>query len=273
MGSLGPYRIEIATDFGPRVIGLGRYGEPDVLARLSADERIDLGEGRSFLFRGGHRLWVAPEIADVTYSPDAHHCEVFDNGRTIRVAAPVDDAGFRKEIELSDDGDAIRVDHRLLRDSGAMIVAAWAITQLPLGGTAIMALPREDTAPQADRNLVLWPYTSLIDRRITWRDDAIVVVADEGPPLKLGAGPGGRLGYLRDGTLFIKESATMPGGEHPDLGAAAQVFVGQAFCELETTGPLRAIGEGDLAAHTEIWRIVACGDLETAVALTLGTAA
>jgi hypothetical protein len=273
--AIGAYRIEVATEYGPRLSGLALAGGADLFVRLDDAVAIDIGDGRSYRFRGGHRLWVAPESPDVTYAPDDHHCEV-STGDSVRVTAPADEAGFAKEIEISSDDARLRVHHTLRREGGPTWAAAWAITQLPLGGTAIIALAPNGEPPQADRALALWPYTRLDDPRIRWRSNAVLVEAGDGPPVKLGAGPG-RLGYLRDGWLFIKEAEIEAddGSDagYPDLGSAIQVYVGQGFCELETTGKIRDLEDGESLGHVETWSIAECADVDEALRLTLGEAA
>ena len=79
----------------------------------------------------------------------------------------MDRAGLLKEISVSATagGDAVVVEHVLTRRGRPVDVAPWAITQLPLGGTAIVPVDGPDGGPQANRSLVLWPYTDLGDDR------------------------------------------------------------------------------------------------------------
>lgn len=248
---LGPYRIGVATDYGPRVVSLRRDDGPEVLASLGLDSRIDY-PGGIYHFRGGHRLWAAPEVAAVTYASDGHECSVEVGDYRVTVSSPADDAGITKEISVVVNGETLEVQHSI---SGDGRFAAWAITQLPLGGVAFLAMNDAETAPLPNRNLVLWPYTSVEDDRLTLRDRAVMVDASDGPALKVGVGPRpGRLGYLREGQLFVKETLAATEGAVPDLGAAAQVYVGQGFCELETVGGL---GESS-ATITERWEVVSC---------------
>ena len=65
----GGLRVAVATGFGPRIIGLEREDSGNLLAVLPDAWQPGVG-GERYLFRGGHRLWVAPEVAAVTYRPD-----------------------------------------------------------------------------------------------------------------------------------------------------------------------------------------------------------
>ncbi len=269
---LGDYRIEVATEFGPRITSLSLEGGPETFIELGPEAVLSHGEGH-FRFRGGHRLWAAPEIPEISYAPDDHPCRIEENDGLVSVSGPVDAAGLAKEIGVSADGDSLVVSHRIAAEEGRVASAApWAISQLPLGGTAIVPVVGVDTSPTANRYLVLWPYTSLEDSRVTMGDDVLELRAAPGPAIKFGVGPTpGRLGYFHDGFVFVKEIE--PAGDRvvPDFGAVGQVYVGQGFCELESVGGMVDFADGQRATITERWTIVDCGDLESAISITLGT--
>ena len=59
-----------------------RRGRRPVGATLGDDVVIRHPDSGVYRMRGGHRLWAAPEVPAVTYSPDDHRCEVVaDPGR------------------------------------------------------------------------------------------------------------------------------------------------------------------------------------------------
>ena len=259
--TLGPYRLELAEDFGPRVTSLTRDDGPDLFARLDDSVVIDRGDLPAYRFRGGHRLWVSPETPEITYAPDDHACQVVAENETVRTWAAADAAGLVKEIRISLDDDELIVEHKVT--FARIPMAAWGITQLTLGGTAILAPSGADTAPLPNRSIVLWPYSDVGDRRLSITDDLIAIEASGDSPVKIGVGPEpARLGYFHRGWLFEKW-AEADTGEVPDLGAKSQVYVGQGFCELETVGTLRPPREPALLA--ERWRLNPCPDLATAV--------
>ncbi|HSM43392.1 MAG TPA: hypothetical protein VK969_00085 [Acidimicrobiia bacterium] len=269
--TLGRYRIEVATEFGPRITSLRRDDGPEMLARLGP-EAVITHEGGTYRFRGGHRLWAAPEVAAVTYASDDHECDVSETSDSIVVTAPPDTAGLVKEVSISADAESLVVDHRLTGSGLRGAVAPWALTQLPLGGTAILPVIGDDTAPEANRYLVLWPYTSVEDKRVTLCDDVVEIEATEGPPIKFASGPTPRrLGYFIDGLLFLKEIESAENREVPDFGAVAQVYVGSGFCELESVGGLTDLSEGAAGTLRERWTVIDCGDLDAGVKLTVGT--
>lgn len=269
---LGPYRLEIASDFGPRITSL-RLGEgPEQFVSLGKEVALDY-PGGTYQFRGGHRLWAGPENPSVTYASDTHDCVISQSDGVVTVSAPQDDAGLVKEISVSVEDESLVVEHRLTSSGeSGVTAAAWAITQLPMGGTAIIPFEAEDTAPSANRYLVLWPDTSIEDRRVSLWDEAVEVRALDGPYLKIGVGPSpGRLGYYHDGVVFIKEIEPVGDRDVPDFGATGQVYVGQGFCELESVGGLTDLSNGGEALLSERWSITECADLDAAIQLTAGS--
>lgn len=265
---LGPYEMMAATGFGPRLLGLKRDDGPDIFVALSPEVSVDHPSGEVYRFWGGHRLWVSPEVPAVTYAPDNHGCVITSDLENITISAPTDIAGFEKSLHLSLDGETIRVEHRL-RWVGEYAVDAspWALTQLPPGGVAILPVAGSgDGSPlQADRSLVIWPYTRLDDQRISWEEGSVLIHTGASEPIKLGSGPTpGAIGYLKDGYLFSKRFETAA-GDYPDRGAVAQIYANDIFCELESLGPLARLEPGDETSYTEVWEVTRCPDLSSAV--------
>ena len=266
---LGPFWIRVATAFGPRVLGLSRDGGPEIFVALGSEVVIDHPDSGVYRFRGGHRLWAAPELPPVTYAPDDEPCSVTTSTDRVAVVGKADQAGLVKGIDVSLADGSLLVDH-VLTNSGSepMEVAPWAITQVRLGGMAIIPIDgkADPNLLQANRSLVLWPYTDLADPRVTFHQGSLTVNATEGPAFKVGTGPDpGRLGYLIDGHLFTKTVEPAGSRPHPDRGAVGQFYLGDAFCELETLGPLVDLEPGEWASHREVWNVEECQGLDQAL--------
>jgi hypothetical protein len=268
--SLGSYRLQVAVDFGPRILGFQLDSGPELFAALGPEVVIDRPDSGVYHFRGGHRLWASPEIPEITYAPDDAVCQVSEDEGAVTVEGPVDRAGLIKRITIHGGDDGVVVDHELGNGGDAPVeVAPWALSQLALGGTAIVPIwgQPDEHRLSASGSLITWPYTDLADRRVAWHGVAMVVRAEAGPPFKIGTGPDpGRLGYLLDGHLFTKTVEPAREGEYPDRGAVGQFYLGDAFCELETLGPLDTLQPGELATHREVWQIEGCDDSDAAVA-------
>lgn len=268
---LGRYELTAATDFGPRLTSLRVGDGPEILADLGPEIRIENPVQGDYVFRGGHRLWVAPEVAETTHVPDDAPCAVDSGTDFLEVRAEPDRAGFAKMIRFALSDDHLVVDHTIMwSGSRPTHVAPWAITQFPTGGVGILPIPPVDLGSglQADRSVVLWPYSRLDDPRLTWVGHMVLIRCEPGPSLKLGSGPHPRaLGYLRDGYLFTKRFGPATQGAQPDLGAVGQVFVNDDFCELESLGKLTQMEPGSRVEHRELWEVRRCADLDEAMAL------
>ena len=87
----GGVTVMVTTSVGPRVLGL-TGGEGNVMAVLPG-AGLERPDGGRFSFIGGHRLWAAPEIPEVTYQPDDRPCAAAEVDGGVRVEAPTDGAG------------------------------------------------------------------------------------------------------------------------------------------------------------------------------------
>ena len=252
--------VEVLASSGPRIVGLGRSGGPNLLA-----ETPDLGwetpYGRYELV-GGHRLWFAPEDPERVAMPDRDGLAVErlrDGLRLVGAVEPVTGLVRTIEVRLEPGRPAVGVRHEL-RNEGAepLEIAPWSITQLPLGGRVL--LPQQTARPghrvRPNRNLVLWPYTSWDDPRIRVRDGLVAVDAIGGDELKLGClDEAGWVAYVHDGVAFVRRFDPAVGEAHPDLGCNVETYCGPRYLELEVLGPLRVLEPGDAAELTERWEL------------------
>ncbi len=261
------HTLYVTVDRGPRVIGY------EVASGVNAFVALDgLGldsPGGRFEFMGGHRLWLAPETPGVTHLPDEEACTVELSGNNLHVTAPDNGSGYTRSIRVESFSDGFIVDHTVTgtQATSARPVASWAITQLPLGGSAIVPFgPGPDPGDfQASHSLVLWPYTKLDDPRISVEDGYVLIEAVAGNPCKIGVRPdAGSMGYFRDGLLFSKRTDPAP-DPIPDLGASAQVYSGPDFVELETVSTLRELSPGQTTGHREVWRVRESITMQTAI--------
>ena len=170
-------------------------------------------------------------------------------------------SGIRKsiEVQLHPDRPALTLRHAVRNDRSKPIeIAAWAITQLNLGGIAVGPLRTTSIVNhhRPDRQLVLWPYTTWQDERLFADDDNVWVDAQPGEEaLKIGLLARGWLGYLRSGVFFLKRFDPQLELPHPDLNTNAQVYCNDRFIELESLAPLAVLEPGQSSMHVETWEI------------------
>lgn len=247
--------VGVATADGPRIAVLRRPDGPNLLAELDG-VTAGIEDGPATNLRGGHRIWVAPEIPERTYDTTGE-LTVEESGGT--VTATRRGEGATVALAVSVEGSSVRVDHRLVNEgTGPVQAATWGITQFALGGAAV--LPYGTRAPdpnglQASGSLVLWPYTDLADPRLRLDGGAAVVAGAPRPEaddqrLKLGAdGRRGWLAHVHGDDVVIVRHWRTAGAPHPDRDAAAQVFVEDRFVEVETLGPLVELAPGGATGH------------------------
>jgi hypothetical protein len=259
----GHVRLEYLAEAGPRIVRLFAADSNENLLAELPDLRMETAYGPYFI-RGGHRLWHSPEAFPRSYLPDNDGLLVEDLACGVRMTQPVEAAsGIRKSIEvcLAPGQATITLTHEL-RNEGSWPVelAPWAITQIRLGGVAI--LPQQVGALDAagllpNRQIVLWPYTRWADPRLQLADDLILIKAHPAmPPCKIGyLNRAGWSAYLIGNTLFVKRFAPRVDQPYPDFGCNAEVYCCDQFIEVESLGPLVTLHPGASAVHVETWEL------------------
>jgi len=264
------HRIEnrfMAVDYlakaGPRLVRLLVAGsDQNLLAELpDMTQPTPYGD---YHILGGHRLWHSPEAMPRSYLPDNEGLQVENlQDGSVLLTQPVEPAtGMRKamQVYLAPDAPHLTIQHSLT-NAGLWPVecAPWAITQIKLGGLAI--IPQQIGIPAAqllpDRRLTIWNYTRLQDPRLHLGDDFILLeAASRLPPCKIGVdNPQGWLGYLMGEMLFVKRFNPQSDLPHPDNGCNTEVYCNDQFIELETLGALSVMQPDQTVTHTETWQI------------------
>ena len=80
--------LVLTTDVGPRVIRYGFIGGQNVFKEF-AEQMGRCGEA-AWQPRGGHRIWMAPEIVPDTYAPDNVAVRVTLGEDRVELTAPVE---------------------------------------------------------------------------------------------------------------------------------------------------------------------------------------
>jgi hypothetical protein len=253
-------QLWVTHDVGPRIIGLQLPGGDNLLAVLP-NIGVTTPAGNSYKFRGGHRLWYAPEDVERTYLPDDTAVSITDTPNGIQTAQAVEPGtGIEKQmtITLPDETACVVIDHTLTnRGSESIELAPWAITQLKTGGFAILPQTIQDTGLLPNRSLVLWPYTRINSPHIQLGDEFIFVHASmKNEKLKLGwVNLDGWMAYSIDNTLFVKHATYQDHALYHDFGSSRECYCDDRFIELETLGPHKTLTPDESVTHREIWRL------------------
>ncbi|HET90188.1 MAG TPA: hypothetical protein ENN99_05550 [Chloroflexi bacterium] len=255
----------VTHSVGPRIIGLALRGGENLFAVLPDDTVACPGIG-SFSFRGGHRLWVAPENPRRTYLPDDKPVVVTEIDDGVCATQPVESqTGIQKSLAITLPGSdpRVAVDHTLYnRGHSPVDLAPWAITQLKPGGVAVLpqpTSPADEYGVLPNRQFALWPYTPMNSPHITWGDRYVFVEATlRDGALKIGyPNPAGWLGYAVDGTFFVKHAAYQSSADYFDRASSSECYCKDQFIELETLGPRTTLFPGGSVTHREVWAIYA----------------
>lgn len=255
------FEIEYLTH-SLRISGLTPKGKPNLLVNLDGEPPTPTPYG-DFYFRGGHRLWHAPERMPRTYIPDEGELTITNLPDGVILEAQTEaGTGIRKRIEirLAAGQPSVTLTHSLFNDGlWAVELAPWAISQFRLGGTAILPMPIGNVDPTGllpNRQLTFWPYTRINDPRLKLCDDFVLFHADALPPFKIGYfNPHGWLAYYVDGILFRKTFSARTEVTYPDNNCNAELFCNDHFVELESLGPLTKLEPGKSINHMETWDI------------------
>lgn len=249
-------RLDYLTSLGPRIVGLYVNGVSGNLLAETPEMHWPTPHGEYYL-HGGHRLWTAPE--DPFYTCPEENVEVIKQGDTVSLRGPVDASGLQKEITIKLENNRVHLSHRVTwHGKKPVTFAAWAITQLRLGGMAILPLSRVDGL-LPDRNFILWPYSELKDQRLELHDDLILLHGrGKGKPFKIGNfNPKGWIACTLGEALFIKRFTPHKEQHFPDMGCNVEAYVGDSSVELETLGALIPVNPGASILHEETWEIIA----------------
>lgn len=256
-------QLDYLTAAGPRLVGLYLAGRSEnLLAELpSLVAKTPFGD---FRFLGGHRLWHAPEAHPRTYVPDDHGLIVEGSQTGVCLLGRLETStGIQKSmhVELKSDSPAVIIRHTLANHGVWPVeLAAWAITQFPLGGVAILPQPTvlyDAAGLLPNRRLILWPYTRWSDERLSLGEEYILVQGSSRlPPLKIGyANSNGWLGYYRDGVFFCKRLPAFRQDTYPDYGVNSECYCNDQFLELESLSPIARLEPGETVQHIETWEL------------------
>jgi hypothetical protein len=256
------------TEVGPRIIRLGFVGGQNLFKTYPA--LLGRTGDPKWLSYGGHRLWHAPEVVPRTYSPDNGPVEHEWDGATLTLSGTDAPNGIEKELRLTLDPTAPRVEvaHRLInRNPWTVEFAVWAISVMAPGGRAIY--PHEDFLPHREvlvpaRPLVLWHYADMSDPRWTWGRRYIQLRQDPSATTEQKVGMLNRKGwaaYLLEGEALIKRYPYEPGAIYADMGCNTETYTDPEMLEVETLGPLTRLEPGAHVDHVESWLLakVECG--------------
>jgi len=261
--SNGEVELIVTGDVGPRVIRFGFVGGQNLFKEFT--DQMGMSGEEKFQLRGGDRVWKAPEDPIATWAPDNVPVEITPTATGLIARAPVEPlTNLQKEIEISmpPSGTSVTVSHRITnRSLFALEFAPWVLTMMTPGGSEITGFPPRGTHPahlEATNPLVMWAYTNLADKRLTFTKQYLVLRQD---PMNSEAQKVGLFNrntwavYLLNGEAFVKRATADPTKTYTDFGCSFETFTNNEFLEIETLGPLTKVEPGHTVEQVEQWSL------------------
>lgn len=270
----GDITLGVTLDVGPRVIYMSLDGCENLFFEdigretQRTDEAFEnaFGKGTAWYIYGGHRIWMSPEEYPLTYNPDNSpiEYEISDNAVTF-TQLPYAGGLVSAQLKLVFENGGITVYNTVKNITDKTLNGAvWALSVMAQDGVGFVAQNTENTGLLPNRKLVLWPYTSLADKRLHLFDKYVAVKQDKEAVCDFKIATDSNCGlvcYYKNGVLFTKKFDVDKNGVYPDGGVCCEFFTGKNFFELESLSPLCDIAPGTSLTHIERWNLAKCDTL------------
>ncbi len=259
-------KLLVTIELGPRIIFYGKNNKNILFEDLQDttskggeffDKNLS-GKGIWHLY-GGHRLWKSPEYMD-TYYPDNSKVKVehLKDGSVCFTSDVEITTGLQKSIIIKmEDNGSLEVTQIMKNASKETIkdISAWGLTVLANGAKAEFNLSKEDTGFLPNRNIVLWSYADVNDKRLTISNDKVLVEQkDIVQPIKIGLYTENEVKAEVNGQLFsIRTDKKV--GTYPDFYCNYECYTNNYILEIETLSPLKTIAPNEEIVHKEYWAL------------------
>lgn len=255
--------LAVTIEFGPRVIFFARKGRENVMLEDPNKEfNVDVEGYGTWYNRGGHRLWVAPELLPETYFPDNAPVEYKVDGDTVTFTPPATPMGKQLETALKLDADkaVVEVTQRItnLSDKEADF-ALWSITGLCAGGTAVIPMCTRKSGYLPNRVMSLWDYSDIADPRFKLTNEYARIRQDKFMPGPFKAGfnvEDGFAAYAVNEQIFVKCFGDYQFVEYPDYSCNFEMYTNHQFLECEILGEKRKYQPGETTEVKETWHLL-----------------
>lgn len=252
----GVIEVGIPLDFGLRVCHFSFLGEQNVFFEQPND-MTELATPDGWRVRGGHRMWLAPESADV-YAPDNDPISVERIPNGVRITQNEDTVLHAiKQFTLILDGESVRITHRLTNTGETRTCSLWAISVMASGGVERIPLALREGGYDPLHRFAIWDHTSLGDVRADYRKDEIILThmpIDARYKLAVGH-PAADVTYTLPYAIFVKHYDLKTNMTYPDGDASFETFLCRHMTEVESLSPLYILETGESATHDEVWTL------------------
>lgn len=262
--SNGFIEFSVPKHIGPRIISFNKVDGPNILFQdinevCTKDVSQVFGKGKIWRNYGGHRLWLSPENEE-TYYPDDEPVDIekTDNG-LILTSKPWRKINILPSMKIEFVGEnSIKITHKVQNLGENRELCLWALTVMKCGGRLEIPLETRDTILLPNRNVVLWPYTDISDKRLEFYDNKIVMKSDNKSTKNM------KIGIYKDiikakyfigNNIFTKSFLGDKDGRYPDFHCNFESYASKDIHEIESLSPIKTIVKNSIIEHTEIWDI------------------
>lgn len=267
----GKVDLLVTLDLGPRIIRYGFCGKENMMfedknreiSLKSKELEETFGEGSQWFIYGGHRLWVSPEYI-TTYYPDNEKVTYKETKRGGILFTPptqrINKLLCEFEVILDENTADVSIIHRVTNISGVeKEFSLWCLTVLDKGGVEIFEWNTYTDGFLSNRNLIIWPYTNMADKRAYFGKEYVIIKQDEKAEIPFKIGTDNRKGwaaYINKGAAFIKRFEHNPNAAYPDNGCSFETYTNAVMMECETIGELKKVKNGEMSTYTEKWALI-----------------
>ncbi|MFA6866896.1 MAG: hypothetical protein WCR54_05205 [Clostridia bacterium] len=264
----GVIEFSVSLDVGPRIISLKTKNGQNIMFNdvddlVSKDCSKVFGEGKKWHIYGGHRLWLSPE-EESTYYPDNDEIDykLTENG-ILLMPKKWDKIDILPQILIEFIGEnKLKINHKVKNLGQKRNFCLWALTVMKAGGKLEFDLSDKDTGYLANRNIVLWPYDDIKDKRLELKDNKIVLKSDVSVsnPYKIGAYNSKfkaeyNINISGKDVKFIKSIDAQDTKKYPDYCCNFEAYCSNYIHEVESLSQIEKIENGAYLEHTEFWEI------------------
>jgi hypothetical protein len=254
--------LEIVKDIGPRILSFGFLGEEnlffhDIENQITKDVSHIYGKGKKWHIYGGHRLWLSPE-SDLTYYPDNLPVDIqkIPNGAIIKSPKQdINEVELSVKVEFIADSQ-VKITHTAKNKGHKKRFSLWGLTVLKSGYTMRLKIDEKKEGLLPNRNIVLWPYTDIHDKRLELTNSEIVIKSDKrvSQPLKIGTYNDNIKAVYEMGE-YVFEKCFLGQGEYPDFQCNFECYTNDKIFEIESLSPIKEIAENETFEFWEIWKL------------------